>query len=157
MTGVDVTRFNVDTPVHVQLGGFMFDAVLGEDRQYTPGATTAQFVRSTVNDYYCGFSFEEGYLLVKCRWDAEKLRISIKALTRDLDKPLATSIAAENFVAQPTGDVSDLLGAKIQIASAQSIIPVPAKGRVATRFPYIKRSAGREIKSSVRLRGAAED
>jgi hypothetical protein len=126
LEGVDVSQFNSDTPFHLNLGGFLFDAVLGNDPDYATGDHKAKFLFTDSN----ARSKTIKYLKVNLHWNARQLRIFVHGRTPDFLRP----IMAGDYVGFETGGISDMTTAHLEFGDpVKADFDVSVSGYVHTR------------------------
>jgi hypothetical protein len=126
LEGMDVSQFNEQTPFRVDIGEFSFDAVLGEDPDYTPGDHKVKFL--LIDSNAKGKTVK--YLRVSLHWNAKRLKVLIHGKTPEFLEP----ILARDYVGDETGWVSDMTRAHLELGEqVKADFDVTVTGYVYTR------------------------
>jgi len=115
LSGIDIDQFNEETYFSVELAGFFFEAVLGDDPGYTPGVKRAKFVYS--EEFQDPITEEIkilDYLVVNLRWTTKRLTVTISGKTAPYF--FLDPILAGNYVGGETGPIEDITNADINFS-----------------------------------------
>jgi hypothetical protein len=112
LSGIDINQFNEETYLSIEFAGFFFEAILGDDPDYTPGVKPGKFVYS---DEFVDPITEEisnvDYLVVSLKWTNKQLTVTAKGKTAPYF--FLESILAGNYVGVETGPIEDVVGAAV--------------------------------------------
>jgi hypothetical protein len=112
LSGIDINQFNEETYLSIELAGFFFEAILGDDPDYTPGVKHAKFVYS---DEFVDPITEEisniDYLVVSLKWTNNHLTVTASGKTAPYF--FINSILAGNYVGVETGPIEDVVDAAV--------------------------------------------
>ena len=115
LSEIDIDQFNEDTYFSIELAGFFFEAVLGDDPDYTPGVKRAKFVYS--NEFVDPITEEistPDYLVVSLKWTTKRLTVTISGKTAPYF--FLDPILAGNYVGGQTGPIEDITSAAVNFS-----------------------------------------
>ena len=154
LSGIDIDQFNEETYFSIDVPGFNFEAVLGDDPKYTPGVKRAKFVYS---EEVQNPTTEEikiyDYLVVNLRWTTKRLTVTLSGKTAPYF--FLNRILAGNYVGTETGPIEDITNADINFSGEDFEVFAPSDvnitGRVRSRT-VVKGEEEFEV-STISLRG----
>ena len=136
LSGIDINQFNEETFLYIELAGFSFEAILGDDPDYTPGVRRARFVYS---DEFVDPKTEEilniDYLVVSLKWTPKQLTVTVKGKTAPYF--FLDPILAGNYVGVETGPIEDVVDAAVDFVGedfeAFVVLDPNITGKVTTK------------------------
>jgi len=149
MKGIDITKFDSDTPFSIAVESFAFERTLGEGGfAYPYKKTKANFVVSEVD--IDGISRK--YLTVALSWSKTKMTVKATCITAPWD--IEWPIIAGNYIGEPSGKISEPLSAVINLEDFSVGFDLTVNGSVKTKT-VVKYGDGYETSSiSVKSSGS---
>lgn len=128
MNGIDITKFDSDTPFFIAVEGFAFGSTLGEGGFSPPYKNTkANFVVS--GEDFDGIS--RRYLSVALSWNKTKMTVKVTCFTAPWD--IEWPIIAGYYIGEPSSGISEPLSAEIDIDDLSVGFDLSANGSVKTK------------------------
>ncbi len=130
LSGVTITNFDQNTSFDLSVGNFSVSHSLGDDPKYVPGKTSAIFVDTETND--SGKTVV--YQIVRLKWTAKQLTVTITGKTSDTATSNLFPILADSYDGSASGPINSTTTGSIDFGDASVTFGwVAVTGNVVTK------------------------
>ena len=144
-----VANFDQNTSFDMSVGNFSASHSLGDDPKYVPGKTTATFIDTEANDK----GKTVVYRIVRLKWTATQLTVTITGKTSDTSTSNLTPILAGNYDGGASGPISGTTSGSISFGTTRvTFDSVAVTGQIVTKHVTGKDGTAFS-RSSVKIKG----
>jgi hypothetical protein len=144
LAGIDIkNQLNKSTSFAIQFSDFSSQNVLGDDKNYTSGKTSAKFLY-----YDTYYDSTVCYLKISLKWNSKQLTVTVEGKTPDWG---VNPILANDYLGEESGPINNSAIAKVNFSTLQALFDVSITGKVTTKT-VVKHGEEFEV-SNISLKG----